>query len=327
MAKDINIHLKTKGTQQVKQELNQTGQAAAKVGDSAEKGGRKGSEGIGKLSDSAKSANSNFSDFKGTMSDWLGSMAGVAVIIAGITKAINAQNQAMDEHARIAAEQQKNLLNLQYLGDLFKEKPELRKEVAALAESAGRPFEEVARTWYTIRSQGGTLTSGQRQSILKEVAELGRTEPNADLESLAKAFLLYTKSTKAKDANLVQNILKQTLTEAGTDITGMGEFLPRFLPVALQAGLTGPEASGLWAFATGQLGSPAEATTGLKAAFLALQGKGTPESQELLKRLGVTPQMGFFEKIKTLSAQQEKGRFGAAEAQTLAGETGIVILR
>jgi hypothetical protein len=102
--------------------------------------------------------------------------------------------------------------------------------------------------------------------------------------------------------------------------------MPQFLPIGLSGGLTGAQAAGLWAYATTQTANPAIATTGLRATFMGLQGKGTPESAKLLKQYGISEGMDFQTKINTLSSAYQSGRFDLASAEQLAGREGASIL-
>ena len=232
----------------------------------------------------------------------------------------------MEEHGRIAAEQQKKMLALQAMGEFYEEHPQARKEVAAYAEFGRRPFEEVAEAWYALESKGAGLTEIQKKGIMKEALELGRMEPEADLKSIVEMFSLYAKETRQKDINLIQNVLRATMTKAGAELSEVGKLLPRFLPAGLAGGLTGPEAAGLWAYATTRTKDPAEATTGLRNVFLALQGKGIPEAQEMLKGLGISTEQDFFSQLIQLATQKQAGRFGLPEAELLAGKESASML-
>ena len=278
-----------------------------------------------KLSTSTKKSEGAFGKFAGSIKSWATGIFGITAIIAAVTAAIRAQIQAMKEHAQIAAEQQKKLLELQFLGDLWKERPELRKEIAAQAEYGRRPFIEVVGARYNLLSKAARLSDEQRAAIMHESLELGRMYPSAPLATLVDMFSLYTKQTGAVDINRVQNILLQTITEAGGGMADVAKYMPQFLPIGLAGGLTGPQTAGLWAHVTTQLAEPSIATTGLKAAFFGLQA-GTPEAQEMMQQLGITPDMDFFKKIQIISAEQRAGRFGLPEARRLAGLEGSAVL-
>jgi len=333
MAKDVNIHLKTTGAEQTKKKLSgvaastkQVGEAAKTGGEAAKRGGEKGSEGTDKLSGSAQKAKGIFGKFSSGLVSWAAGLFGITAVIAGITKAINIQSEAMKEHARIATEQQKKLLALQAMGTFFEEHPEARKEVAAYAEFGRRPSTEVAEAWYALESKGAGLTEEQKQGIMHEALEFGRMEPEADLKGIVEMFSLYAKETREQDINLIQNVLRTTLSKAGAELSEVSQYLPQFQSLGIAAGLTGAEAAGLWAYATTRTGRPEKATVGLRNIFMALQGKGTPESQELLSKLRITPEMGFYEQMERLSAQQRAGKFGLPEAETIAMKENAALL-
>ena len=326
MAKDINIHVKTPGAAQAKQQLDGVGKASEHLRDSCGRFTKQGAEGMNGFGQSVTSTESRFSKLTSSIKSWVTGIVGIAVIIRGITSAIRAQSEAIKEHAQIAAEQQKKLLALQAMGVFFEEHPEVRKEVAAYAEFGRRPFEEIAAAWYGLESKGAGLTKEQKVGIMREALELGRMEPEADLKSIVDVFSIYAKEARQKDINQVQNIIRQTLSQAGAELSQMGQYLPRFLALGIAGGLTGAETAGLWAFATTRAPTPESATVGIRNIFAALQGKGTPESQKLLQGLGITPEMNIFQQLSALSAAQGVGRFGVPEAETIAGRENIAVL-
>lgn len=326
MAKDINIHLKTTGAEDAKRKLSSVGKSATQVGDSAKQGGAKASQGLDKMSQSAGSAQGHFAKLKSSILSWLAGIVGIAAAIRAITTAIRIQAQAITEHATIAAEQQKKLLALQAMGAFFEEHPEARKEVAAYAEFGRRPFPEVAEAWYALESKAAGLTDEQKRGIMREALELGRMEPEADLKSIIEIFSLYAKETHQTDINQIQNVIRATLSKAGAELSQMGQYLPRFLSLGIAGGLTGAETAGLWAFATTRAPTPESATVGIRNIFAALRGKGTPESLELLQKLGIKREQNIFEQLTILSARQKAGRFGLPEAEMIAGKENIAVL-
>jgi len=322
MAKDINIHVKATEVEQTKQQLDSVGDSAAKIGEQA---GR-GAGGVDQLAVAGEKTKGIFASFTQGLTSWAASLFGIITIIRLITSAIHAQTAAMQEHARIAAEQQQKLLRLQFLGGFFRERPELRKEVEALSEFGRRPFEEVADAWYNLRSKAGGLSAAQQSGIMREALELGRTDPAASLAMLVDMFSLYAKKTGQTDINRIQNVLMQTITAAGGTTADVASYMPQFLPVGVSGGLSGAQSAGLWAWATTQTAEASLATTGLRAIFMGLQGKGTPESQKILRGMGVPVGAGFFEKIDILGRQRAAGRFGLAQAEQLAGREGAALL-
>lgn len=322
MAKDVNIHVKTQGTDQAKRQLDEVGRSAKDVGD----GARKGAKGVDELGTSASKSRGIFGKFVSDAASWMTKFAGFMTIVMGFTKAVQAQSKAIEEHGNIAAAQQQKLLALMGMGTFYETHPEARKQVAAFAEYGKRPFEEVATAWYGLESKGAGLTESQKQNIMKEALELGRMEPEAGLTNIIDVLALYAKETRQKDANQIQNVIRQTLSQAGADVTQIGQYLPQFLSLGIAGGLTGAETAGLWAFATTRAPSPEKATVGIRNIFMALQGKGKPESQKLLQSLGISPDMTVFEQLTALSAARGAGRFGVPEAELLAGTENAAIL-
>ena len=329
MAKDINIHVKTPGAPAAKQQLDELGRASQQVGQKTTEGQKQAADSTDKSTQKLTGMGRVLNKLKTQVLSFVGAYAGlqgVRIVIGQITRAIRTQIQAIEEYAQIASEQQKKLLALQAMGAFFEEHPEARKEVAAYAVFGRRPFEEVAGAWYALESKGAGLTKAQKEGIMREALELGRMEPEADLKSIIDVFSIYAKETRQKDINQVQNVIRQTLSQAGAELSQMGQYLPRFLSLGIAGGLTGAETAGLWAFATTRAPTPEMATVGIRNIFAALQGKGTPESQKILKQLGITPEMNIFEQLATLSAAQRAGKFGVPEAETLAGRENIAVL-
>jgi len=326
MSKNINIHIKTPGAGKAKRDLDSVGQSSKNVGQTVKDSSRKGAKEVDKLRNSTDSAKGAFGKFAGSLTSWVVKLASIATAIRLVTSAIRSQIEAMQEHARIAAEQQKSLVELQFLGGFFRERPELQKEVATLAEFGRRPFQEVAGAWYSLRSKGAGLSEQQQSSILREALELGRTTPSTPLGTLIDMFSLYAKRTGVQDANRVQNVLNQTITEAGGTAADVASYMPQFLPIGMSGGLSGAETAGLWSYVTTQLADASIATTGMRSTFMGLQGRGSPEGQRLLKRFGINKGMDFFEKIARLSQRFQSGKFSLGHAELIAGREGAPVL-
>lgn len=327
MAKDndVNFNFKANGIDQTQQEMDRMTQSMGGFGDAAEKAGddaQRASRGTDKLADSTGKSASLFDKATDGLASYAAGMLTVTAGLALANKLIREQIKEFEKATEAAGKHQKAMLALQFLGDYYKEKPELRKEIAEMAEYGRVPFEEVAGAAYNLRSKAANLTEQQRKDILMEALELKRTMPATPLDTLVDASSLYTKLSGNMDANRVQNVLQQTITEAGASSGEVAQYMPQFLPVGMSGGLTPAESAGLWSYVTTQMASASEATTGLRAVFMGLQGKGTPESQKLMEAMGLTAEMDFFSKIDILAQQQRAGKFGLSEAQTLVGDSG-----
>jgi Phage-related minor tail protein len=323
--KDIDIHLRIKGGDDAKRDVDGVAASTENLGKKTDQAGKKGAEGTEALGKSAEKTKGAFGSFMTKLAAWATAIVSIGAAIKIVTGILNANKRALNEHADVAVSQQQKLLRLQYLGDLFKERPELRKEVGVLSEFGRRPFEEVADAWYNLRSKGGALSQQQRDSIMREALEMGRTDPDLPLDTLIDMFSLYAKKTGVEDANRIQNVLQQTVTEAGGSGADVARYMPQFLPIGMGGELTGAQAAGLWAYAT-TLGDAAVATTGIRAVFMGLEGKGSPEGKKILKKLGVRKDMDFFEKIALLGEAYGEGRFDLGMAEQVAGREGSALL-
>lgn len=305
--KDVNIPIKAEGAEQATDKIDRLTGAIEKM--------------TQKIDGQAGKARSNATAMEG-LTGRLGSLlaqyVSVTAAIGLATKAIQEQTQAMRENAAIAERQQNSLLRLQFLGDLFAEHPELRKEVGAMAEFGRRPFEQVAGAWYNLRSKSAGMSDAQQMGILREALEMGRTDPSLPLDTLVDMFSLYAKQSGVADANRIQNVLQQTITDAGGSGADVARYMPQFLSVGMSGGLSAAQSAGLWAYATTQTADASIATTGLRATFMGLQGKGSPEGQKRLAAMGVTPEMDFFEKMNILSG----AGLSLADAEQIAGREG-----
>lgn len=309
--KDINIHIRGQDTEQTKRQVDE-------VGKSIEQLGQKTAESTGQAAEKM----SLWTSMLSKAGNYLLGIFGAAALIRETTAAIREQNEAMKEHADIALEQQNKLLRLQFLGDYYKEKPQLRKEVMAYAEAGRRPFEDVANAMYDLRNLGAGFTAKQQKEILDKSIELGRTIPQTPLNKIVQAMVFYSQQTEDKDFGRVQNILKQVFAEAGGEPAETAAQLSKFLPMGRAGGLTNEQATGVWAFATSQFPESGRATAGLGEIILALQGKGDSDSKRLLRRLGISPKATFLQQLQQLSEKQ----LNLKQIETITGARGAPIL-
>jgi hypothetical protein len=321
MSKDreYNIHVVAKEVEKTRQNLDTLAVAVNNLTDKIDASNKKQADGYTKAEAKGES-------LFGKLAKWAMGYVGVQTAISAVTKAIEINSRAMEENAAIIERQQQSLLRLQFLGDYYKERPELRKEVAGYAEMGRRSPEEVAGAMYNLRSKAGKLSETQQRDILTQALETGRTDPSMPLDTLVDMYSLYSKLTGATDANRTQNVLQRTIEQAGGTGADVANYMPQFLPIGLSGGLSGAESAGLWAYATTQTASPAIATTGLRATFMGLQGKGSPEGQKRLAELGIDPAMPFRTKIQILAKHYAAGKLSLADAEQIAGREGASIM-
>jgi hypothetical protein len=309
--KDVNIHVRALEAEEAKRKIEGVAQSTEQMGDKTEEAGKKGARGM------AAGAEKLAAYAAGAVS--------ATAVLGLLTGAIRANSAAMTENAEIAEGQQQRLLRLQFLGDFLKEHPEARQEIAAYAEYGRRSPAEVSDAWYNLRSKGGFLDDTAQRGVLMEALELGRTDIDVSLDTMVDMFVLYMKKTGERDANKAQNVIKQTITEAGGGAQDVANQMTKFLPLGIAGKMTGAQAAGLWAYATTELGNPAEATTALSNVYEGLEGAWTPDRQKMLERLGVRRDMPFMGKLEALSKQdltvEQLGTIAGAGGPMLASMT------
>lgn len=322
MANNINIPVNLPGAKEAETDLQKLTAAIKELTEQTKKSAQANTA----MDAATEGSKAKTDGMVASITKWTLGLFGVQKIISEVTRAIQLQTQALEENARVAESQQNKLLALQAMGSFYQERPELRSEVQALSEYGRRPFEEVAGAYYNLRSNAGNLTGAQQSDIMREALQMGRTDPAMPLDTLVNMFTLYAKQTGSTDMNRVQNVLAKTIEAAGGTGADVANYMPQFLPIGISGGLSGAEAAGLWSYVTTQTASPAIATTGLRATFMGLQGKGTPESAKLLKKFGVTEGMSFQQKIQTLAAAYQSGQLDLAAAEQLVGREGASIM-
>ena len=162
--KNINIHVRAKGTDEAKQGLDGVAKKTEELGQTTAAAGSQSRHAAGAtdgLAAAQKKQQGILGGLIGKFGAWAAGLVGVTAVINAVTRAIQAQTRAMEENAAATLKQQNAILRLQYLGDLFKERPELRKEVGAAAEYGRRPFEQVADAWYNLRSKSAGMDNAQ----------------------------------------------------------------------------------------------------------------------------------------------------------------------
>jgi hypothetical protein len=315
-----------KGVEEARRELDKLSEAHEKYGigveqtneqvkessEQAAEGTAKQSEGMGQLALQA--------------AKYVAGMIAAKKIVQEVTQAINEQSEAMKANAEVANRQQNSLLRLQFLGDFFEKHPNARAEVAAISEQARRPFEEVAGAWYNLSSKAGEMTEAQQKGILREAAETARQDPSVPMDTIIDMFAAYVKETRETDINRVQNVLFQTIEDAGGEAADTATFMPRFMGIGMKGGLSAPESAGLWAWATTREADPSVATTGIRGVMMSLQGDITPEGKRAMKKIGLRPGMTFDEQLDALALASASGKLTLPVAQQIAGERGANML-
>ena len=324
--KDVNIHVIASGAEEASKGLDKVADSTKRVGSAVEESAPKATGETNKLADSFGRLKDAGGTVTTALTGWALKLASIATAISLVTSAVRVQIDAMREHAQLIADRQQQLTALQYLNGFFKENPNLREEVAKKAEFGRRDFGEVATAWYGLRSKAGGLSTKQQGDILDEALEYGRPVPNAPLGPIVDVFTTFAKKGGMTDANRIQNVVSEAIAQSGGGAEDAARPLSEFLPIGMAGGMTASQSAGLWSYVSSQASEPRQATSGLRNIFMALQGKGTPETNKLLRRSHISPKMGFFEKFSILSQRYGEGKFSLDDAEQIAGPEGASLL-
>jgi len=218
MAKDINIHLKTTGTERTKQQLSGVGKSAERVGDSTQQMGTKTSRAAGWM----KSALSSLAGPLG----FAGLAASAVMAIRKIIAAIDDMKKAVSEAVGNLAQQQRAAADLFEAFETWS--PEQRKEVIALTRRVqtvtGIPFEGAKqilemykRAFGQLNEQAIEQLAGYWQLHAQEATpELIRWMGAEGIETperqgaILRMISTVATESKLRDPELIRGILRYT---------------------------------------------------------------------------------------------------------------------
>ena len=152
--KDINVHVRAKGVEESKDKLDRLTAAMERMSETLEKQSRpsqQAADDTEKLTAAQKGQETQMGKLWSQAESLAKSYLGMAAAVAAVTRALQLQAAASKEGAEVLAAQQNSALRLQFLGDYFEKRPELRKEIGAKAEQGRRQFNEVADAWYNLK--------------------------------------------------------------------------------------------------------------------------------------------------------------------------------
>lgn len=95
----------------------------------------------------------------------------------------------------------------------------------------------------------------------------------ADVQTVAMAAVSVMNSSGVRDATRVYDILFATLNKGNAEFSDIAQYLPKIIPMAIQAGISLDETAGAYAYLTAQGMSAEQSATGLQNVFKALSDK------------------------------------------------------
>lgn len=283
-------------------------------------------EGITKSTDAVKdggreavAAASKYSSLKSAMDGILSSVQGLIgglVGTAGLVAAFRAQNEQLQENARLSNEVARSQLDLLFLNQGFK--PGDIAVVDDVANMTGQSRASVGQAFGQFKSKTSNLNDDQRLGFFRELAQTALTTeaPIGQLVPLFAQGSLYV-----NDPNRLQNIVRKT-QELSPEASpqALAKLLPEVLPFAGGLNLKPEEIAGLAVTAMTVSGSPDKGITALRNILLTLGGGGTDEQKALMEELGAPTSMGTFKQLAVLSGAQKTGGLGIEKMTGLVGK-------
>lgn len=325
--------LSTQGVEHRKARIDELARSIARAEDAEEQLNTETRRSIDAHRQQAQAVDQNAASggrFSRIMDSVIGSVRGLLSPVAGIAALqqayaawrheIELTNERLRENAELVNRSVEANTNLAFLGTT----PEQRDFAAEAAAKAGRDPNEGSRVYADIISRRSQASEEERRAIYEQALETGKTT-DAPLQAIADALLTIQKFEP--DAQKAQNILFQTIKEAGvSDPAKVSPLLARFLGLDL-GGLSVGEKAGFVAAATGLGLGPEESVTGLRNLLLGVSGAGTPQGNEIFDRIGLTrsERNDFKGALVELAQAYESGLIKPEEIEFIAGREGLAV--
>ena len=296
--------VRVEGAEEAIQLLRNMGVEVEEVGGKTEGAGQK-----------SKKADSEFSKLAGTFGlsiTSIGSMVGSLIGVGGLLYALQENSEAAKQlKADMEGVIDAMTATIALTGD-----PKFSQAAKQIAVESGRDLKEVGAAAFPIVSGTSGASVDEQIDILRQAAELSKTEPKTPLESFANALIALRGATGGNlDPQQLQNLAVSTADLAVTNFDKLGQTLPAVLGVAGPSGATIPEAAATFAQLTAPLG-PAQASTAAKN-ILARLAAPSDTGRKVLAAHGVAEGTRPFEAIKILAAGDP---LSALEIRDLFGE-------
>ncbi len=283
-----------------------------------------------------RSSNSAFA----TGAQRLGSFAAGFLSVGMAIRAFRIHTQAIAEDVQAGTEGlkefQDEFINLQFLGDWFKD-PKIRQKVQRLAKAARLEPAEVAKGLYTLESMTAYATPAKRAEYAVELLKM-RKGSSTTLPELVPTFskmgAIYPGLSGQELSNISQFLLEKAAVKDPEEVAKQA-------PKAFAAGLVGKvdarTVAAVFAVLTAKTGTPALAASGIKQMMMKVMladpddaealrtlafGQKSPLAgrKALLKEAGIAEKDNAYERLLKLAEVYERRGMSAQELKDLFGE-------
>jgi hypothetical protein len=304
------------------QAVEAAGDTRSLADETAKAGGAAGGAAVevDKLEKSSGFLRTGFDSLVSTVRGLVGGLVGVGGLIA-VWRANREEMEANVRVIRELAEAQRDFLFLSS-GNTAEELDAIKDAAEIVGGKGSRAL--LTRTFTQLKSQTADLSEEERLGLFQQLIETSLTTSTSPTDLVE----LYSKGIRYEpDPQRLQNIIAQTIRDNPESSPAVvGRLLPQLLPVGSAAGLTAAESAGAFSFAAGAAGSPEQGATGLRNIILALRGRGTPESREILERVGAGPDLNFFGQLSALGSAFDSGQLNLPDLESIGGRENTALL-
>ncbi len=304
---------------------------------------KKAEQGLDRMGRKGKQTGTAFSRMSKGMTGELRGMAmqfvGIGAAIGGIRAAWRLYQKDIADSVNSMKEFQSEFVNLQFLGDFYKD-PKLRKKAHELAKLTGIPAREISKGIWTLQSMTDYATPKQRAGMLTELIKLRQTgsTPLPELiPTFAKMGGIYKGISAREQANLTQYLIEKAAVSTPQEVAAEA-------PKAFAAGLVGdmkaPTAAAMYAFMTAKTGTAALASTGMKMLVrkVMLAEPGEAEAMRTLAFGAKSPMAGkkslmaqakiaegdnAYQRLLKLAELNKRRKLSTQDLKDLFGERGL----
>lgn len=275
-----------------------------KVGRTGNKAGEETSKSMGAAAGAANKLGDAVKTAIGAWATW-----------AAARRALELWRQEMEQIERTTRSTLRASRSLMALSAFRGARPATQAAVLRMAAEAGRPTDEVLRSYYTLAGGTAGMARSRQAGLMRQALMMGRTDLEAPLEPLVGLFSAIGTQQPKLTPQQIGNLVSQTIESAKATPGQMAAFLPRLLSAGSAAKMDPAMSMGLFAFATRQGGRTEVSATAARSAMLGLLAP-TPERLKEMQPFGFPSQGGIMERVEWLRQR------GAQLPSTLQAELG-----
>lgn len=293
MADDVKIPISTPGAKDAKRDLDGVADSLHKVGDTAKRSGGEAVRETGALH-----------DVTGKLAQGVMSLVGSYAGLQGVLKLLQGIREEHERELQVTLRHTEAQRGLLMLTQVSGERPETQKQLMQMAVAAGRPVEQVAPAYYTLKSGTAGMAPERQQGLMSAALAMGKTDFSADLNAIVNLFSTLGAQNPDLSPTQISNLAWQTVNQAKATPSEMAAYLPPILSTGGAAGIDPATLAAAFSFSTRAGGGAARSGTAVSATLMGLL-RPSSESKKALEALGYPSRGGLMERVNWVAGQGE----------------------